>query len=542
MPQYRSGRGRQPGFYNRGMSVLLLLVLAADRPNILFAISDDQSFPHASAYGCQWVRTPAFDRVAAEGLLFEKCYTPNAKCAPSRSIILTGRNSWQLGAAANHVPIFPPEQPVYTEMLAESGYFVGSTGKGWGPGTSFTEDGRPRPLAGRPFNGNREQSPTSGISNKNYAANFDDFLAARDDEANGAPWCFWYGAHEPHRAYEYGSGAEKGGKSIRDIPEVPGYWPDSDIVRNDLLDYALEIEHFDRHLGRMLDALDRRGEAQNTIVVVTSDNGMPFPRAKGQSYEVSHHLPLAIRWPAGIAAPGRTVPDFVSFTDFAPTFVDAAGLDTFGLNPAGRTLWPIFDAEAIELDADGRAEPDRDGVILGKERHDLGRPGDAGYPSRGVVTGDWLYVKNLRPDYWPAGNPETGYLNTDGSPTKSLVLDLYRSGQDRHYWQQCFGRRPPVELYSLKPDPDCLTNLAGTDAVADVQSLLDRRLTEVLEEEGDPRATGLYRDGVADFDDYPYSDARMRDYHRKFTTGWTDDRGRPLTAPWTEPSDVGDEK
>src|ERR671923_314915 len=77
------------------------------RPNILFAIADDWSFGHAGAYGARWVRTPAFDRVAREGLLFSRAYTPNAKCAPSRSILLTGRHSWQLDEAANHVPFFP---------------------------------------------------------------------------------------------------------------------------------------------------------------------------------------------------------------------------------------------------------------------------------------------------------------------------------------------------------------------------------------------------------------------------------------------------
>jgi N-sulfoglucosamine sulfohydrolase len=71
------------------------------RPNILFAVADDASWPHMSAYGCRWVRTPAFDRVAREGVLFTNAYTPNAKCAPSRACILTGRNSWQLEAAAN---------------------------------------------------------------------------------------------------------------------------------------------------------------------------------------------------------------------------------------------------------------------------------------------------------------------------------------------------------------------------------------------------------------------------------------------------------
>lgn len=111
-------------------------VKEVQRPNILFAISDDQSFPHAGAYGCTWVKTPAFDRVAKEGLLFNQAFTPNAKCSPSRAYILTGRNSWQLEEATNHVPFFPEKFKTFPEALAEQGYFVGRTGKGWAPGVA----------------------------------------------------------------------------------------------------------------------------------------------------------------------------------------------------------------------------------------------------------------------------------------------------------------------------------------------------------------------------------------------------------------------
>ncbi len=134
-------------------TVLLVLtcvgsVLADERPNILFCIADDASYPHFGAYGCEWVRTPAFDRVAREGILFRNAYTPNAKCAPSRSCILTGRNSWQLEEAANHICFFPAKFKVYTETLAENGYFVGKTGKGWGPGVDNDANGRSRQMAG----------------------------------------------------------------------------------------------------------------------------------------------------------------------------------------------------------------------------------------------------------------------------------------------------------------------------------------------------------------------------------------------------------
>ncbi|MGI9176074.1 MAG: sulfatase-like hydrolase/transferase, partial [Rhodothermales bacterium] len=266
---------------------------APERPNILFAIADDASFPHFGAYGATWVRTPAFDRVAAEGLLFARAYTPNAKCAPSRSAILTGRNSWQLEEAANHVPFFPEKFTVYTEALAAHDYFTGYTGKGWAPGVA-EKDGRPRRLTGQPFSEHKADPPAEYISDNDYAANFEAFLDAVPEEA---PFVFWYGGIEPHRRYEYGAGLRQGGKKLSDVEAVYPFWPDTDTVRTDLLDYAFEIEYFDRHLGRMLDLLEARGELENTLVVVTSDNGMPFPRIKGQEYELSNHMPLAMRWP-----------------------------------------------------------------------------------------------------------------------------------------------------------------------------------------------------------------------------------------------------
>src|SRR5262249_1091967 len=117
------------------------------RPNILFAIADDWGYGHAGAYGSRWVATPGFDRVARGGVLFTHAYTPNAKCAPSRATILTGRNSWQLEEAANHIPFFPAKFKTWAEALGEKGYFAGMTAKGWGPGVANDASGKPRQMA-----------------------------------------------------------------------------------------------------------------------------------------------------------------------------------------------------------------------------------------------------------------------------------------------------------------------------------------------------------------------------------------------------------
>ncbi|GAA5521560.1 ulvan-active sulfatase [Fodinibius salicampi] len=489
-------------------------------PNILFAISDDQSFPHASAYGTDWVKTPAFDRVAEEGIRFDQAYVPNPKCAPSRSIILTGRNSWQLEEAANHWPEFPQKFKVYTEALAEAGYFVGSTGKKWAPGIAKTADGETRHLTGQPYDEHKTEPPTSNISNNDYAANFEAFL---EDRSGNEPFAFWYGAREPHRAYEYRSGIEKGDKDPAEIDSVPAFWPDRDSIRTDMLDYAFEIEHFDRHLGRMLTLLEEHGELQNTIVVVTADNGMPFPRIKGQTYEHSAHMPLAIMWPEGIAEPGRVVDDFVSFADFAPTFIELAGLDweETGMHPTvGRSLTDIFSSGK-----NGQVNPKRDHVLLGKERHDVGRPYDWGYPVRGIIRGNMMYLRNFKPDRWPTGNPETGYLNTDGSPTKTVILDNRTASGMYHYWDQNFGKRPSEELYNITDDPDALHNLADDPEYQEMKQELKSELYQKLKEQDDPRMFGR---GYV-FDEYRYMDEGTYNFYHRYmsgeqmNTGWVND-------------------
>ncbi len=494
----------------------------ARTPNILFALADDWSYGHAGAYGCQWVKTPAFDRVAREGVLFTNAYTPNAKCAPSRACILTGRNPWQLKAACNHVCFFPPEFKAYAEALSEHGCFAGMTAKGWAPGVANDASGKPRAMAGKRFDKRRAPPPTKDISSNDYAANFADFL---DAAPAGRPWCFWYGSTEPHRPYEYGSGIAKGGKKLSDVDRVPGYWPDNEVVRNDMLDYAFEVEHFDRHLGRMLAELERRGQLDDTLVIVTSDNGMPFPRSKGNEYEVSNHMPLAAMWKRGIRAPGRVVSDFVSFIDFAPTFIEVVGVpwaQTGMASAAGRSLTDIFRSEKS-----GRVNPSRDHVLLGQERHDVGRPHDWGYPIRSLVTDGWIYLRNFEPARWPAGNPETGYLNTDGGATKTVVLDAHRKDASDRHWAECFGKRAAEEFYDLKNDPDCLKNLAASAEQQARRARLQQQLFDELKAQDDPRMSG----NGAVFEAEPYAQEGQRNFYERYM------KGEKIKAGWVNESD-----
>ena len=473
-----------------------------DRPNILFAIADDAS--HMSAYGHRFVSTPNFDRVADEGVLFANAFTTNPKCAPSRASILTGMHTWQLEEACNHFGVFSAKFAVFPDLLEQAGYFVGFTGKGWAPG-DWEKGGFTRNPAGPAFNARTlDPPPQTCISRRDYAANFADFLAQRPP---GQPFCFWYGGHEPHRRYEPGEGI-RGGKRIEDVDHVPAYWPDDDIVRSDMLDYAYEIEWFDRHVGLMLQQLEEIGEVDNTLVVVTSDNGCPFPRVKGQMVEDDFHLPMAACWRAA-AEPARKIDDLVSFLDLAPTFLEAAGVERHP-QMGGRSLLGILRAQGS-----GHVEAGRTRVVMGKERHDVGREGDKGYPVRCIRTPELLYVRNFAPDRWPAGNPETGFTNVDGSPTKTLILEQNEKG-DVRYFDLSFGKRPAEELYRITDDPECMHNLAEDPAYAELKARLWQELREILEQTDDPRIRG---EGDV-FDTYGYVGKAPHSWENYARGGW----------------------
>ena len=316
---------------------------------------------------------------------------------------------------------------------------------------------------------------------------------------------------------------KQGKKKLSDIDQVPLFWPDNEVVRHDMLDYALEVEHFDHHLQRMLNDLESRGLLDNTLVVVTSDNGMPFPRVKGQEYEMSNHLPLAIMWANGIKYPGRTIDDLVSFIDLAPTYLEIAGVDWDDSGMAstpGKSLTPFFG----EL----RKKPHRDFLLIGKERPAVGRPDDAGYPIRGIVQGPFLLIRNYKTDRWPAGPPLTGYLNTDGSPTKTEILTARRDGSDDAHWQLAFGFRPEYEMFNIETDRECLNNIADVARYAELRAQMEQTMSESLHTEGDPRVRGK---GDL-FDEYPYANVRERNFYRQYL-----DDPNSVSAGWVNPSD-----
>jgi N-sulfoglucosamine sulfohydrolase len=440
------------------------------RPNILFCLADDWAWPHAGAYGDQVVQTPTFDRIAREGFLFTHAFSAAPSCTPSRAAILTGQAPHRLQEGGNLHGFLPRQFPVYPDLLEQTGYVVGFMGKGWGPG-NFTAGGYERNPAGPGFK------------------SFDEFLKT---VPSGKPFCFWFGSFDPHRPYDKGAGMAAGMKP-EDVV-VPSYLPDTPEVRSDILDYYVEVQRFDRDVGGHLQALARAGLTANTLVVISGDNGWPFPRCKANLYDGGTRQPLAVRWPAKFKG-GTTIDAFVNLADLAPTFLEAARLKPLA-EMTGRSLLPLLA---------GKRQRGRDQVFVERERHANVRRGDLSYPARAVRTKEFLYIRNLRPDRWPAGDPEMWkavgpFGDCDGSPSKDFILAHRDLPGLEKFFGLGFEKRPAEELYDLSKDPGQIVNVAGRAEYSATRRKLQAALDDWMKKTKDPRAT-IESDP---WDGYPY--------------------------------------
>ena len=453
------------------------------RPNILFVISDDQSYPHASVYGSPVAQTPAFDFVARNGWLFNNAFVTSPGSSPSRASILTGLYPWQIAEAGTHASSFPAEYKCFPDLLAEVGYHIGFTGKGWGPG-NWKISGRKYNPAGPEYNEIRIHPPYKGISNIDYSQNFKQFLDARKE---GQPFYFWLGPREPHRPFEKNSW-KKADKKIADA-DIPPFLPDKEAIRGDLLDYGTEIEWYDSQLSYIIEILKEKGELDNTLIIVMSDNGMPFPSAKANCFEYGIHVPLAICW-TGEIQKGEVSNELVSGIDLAPTLLDAAGIRNKG-EMKGISLLPYLKKQKKNT---GRAM-----AFAGRERHSSARYNNWGYPIRALRTKDFLYIRNFRPERWPAGDPcaldkegkpapmHSAYFDIDQSPTWDFIVSNRNNWEIYPYFLKAAGKRPYEELYNIVSDPGCLHNLIGNSKYTEKLDSFRKGMDNLLKKTKDTR-------------------------------------------------------
>lgn len=462
-------------------------------PNILFCLSDDQSWMHTSIMEATELHTPAFDRVATEGVLFKNAYVSCPSCAPSRAAIITGQDVYRLEEGGLLFGALPDKYKAFPMMLKEKGFHVGYTNKGYEPAKHNMEGYWSHNVLGRAYNVPLN-NPPEGIRGVEYAASFRKFL--EDRNTVNQPFFFWYGCFEPHRDYGDSLWAEAGINP--DNIEVPGFLPDEPIVREDMANYYYEIQWFDKHLERMLEILENTGELDNTIIIVTSDNGMPFPRAKATLYEYGTHVPLAVRWGNKVKGK-RKVNDFIKNTDFAPTILEALNMN-IPEEISGKSFLNV-----LLSDKEGMVDEDRNILVTAYERHLYSRPGGLPYPVRSLRKDNWIYIKNYEPNRWPMGSPAfkapfVGYYgDTDNSPSKTFMLENKDNFNYSTLFNLAFQKRPGEELYNLDSDPYQLHNLADEPLNKNIKKELEQELNRYLEQTDDPRVQGK-----SPWDNFPF--------------------------------------
>ena len=260
----------------------------------------------------------------------------------------------------------------------------------------------------------------------------------------------------------------------------------------------------------MLQYLEKIGELENTIVIVTSDNGMPFPRAKALNYEYGVHVPLAIRFPKNFPG-GRIVDDPISFTDLAPTILKLTFTDSKGMLPiSGRSIVNILKSKK-----EGIVDQTKKYVFAGRERHSSSRWNNLGFLQRIIRDKQHLYIWNMRSEHWPAGDPQAvkpgsggellplygidekgkhhsdwAFTDVDESPSKAFLVENFRDENIIPFFELAFAHRPEFELYDVVNDPLCLKNLAGNPSFNKIEQTLKSELMKELTDSKDPRVVG----------------------------------------------------
>jgi arylsulfatase A-like enzyme len=493
----------------------------AKRPNILFLFADDWG-RFASAYAKidgpgtlnEAIKTPNFDRLAREGVLFRRAFVSAPSCTPCRSALLSGQHFWRTGRASIlRGAIWDGSQPAWPLLLKDAGYHIGETYKVWSPGTpNDAPYGNGKfgyeKAGGRvnQFSENVTKMVANGASVEaakqtlydEVQTNFDTFLMAR--EKKGQPFCYWYGPTNVHRKWVQGSGKKLWGIEPDALKgKLPKFLPDVPIVREDLADYFGEAQAFDAQVGVLLNRLEDIGELDNTIIVMSGDHGAPgFPHGKCNLYDFGSSVSLAIRW--GGAKSGRVVDDLVTLPDLAPTFLELAEVEV-PKTMTGRSLVNVLKSEKS-----GQVDPARNAVFIGRERHvENARADFMPYPQRAIRTKDFLYIINFRPDRWPLGDPyrldgdnvptvddisnntRVTLPDEDAGPTKAWLVGVRNDPQWKEHFAAVYGKRPREELFDLKADPDQMKNVAADEKYAKTRADLEARLMKELKETGDPR-------------------------------------------------------
>ena len=438
----------------------------AARPNILFVLSDDHSYPFLSCYGDANVRTPALDRLAAEGMKFHRFFTVAPQCVPSRAGYLTGRSAVAARMTRFSSPL-PRDEVTFLELLrSQGGYYTGIAGRSYhldgSARAAGTEVGRLMDRHGLRTFEQRVDYLRSG-SDVQAIEQMTEFLGR---VPTGKPFALWLNFSDPHHVWNAPA-------SFRPDPaalKLPAHWPDLPGVREQLADYCAEVNRVDASMKLVLDQLAARGLAATTLVIFAGDNGAALPHGKGSLYDPGSNVPFVVRWP-GVLKPGGESRTLLSGEDVAPTLLAAAGLPP-GPKMSGQSFLPLLKGETytprrhifVERGPHGSTPVT---AAIRSSSYDLGRA---------VRSDRYKLIYNCTPwiPYSPvdsaggAGWREMIAANEQGRLSAGLRATYFTTP------------RPVYELYDLEADPSELNNLSGSPALREVEHNLRVALTEKM--------------------------------------------------------------
>lgn len=443
-----SNHRRTAGWALAGLIVVVAASTACQAaPNILLMLADDMACHDCQPYGNSEVRTPHLSRLAKEGLVFDRAFTATAMCAPTRQQLYTGVFPVRNGAYPNHSQVKDGTRSI-VHHLRELGYRVGLLGKThFGPAESF------------PFEKLTQHSSREFVQ--------------RDAEQ---PFCLVVASNSPHVPWSEGPQDYDA-----DRLTVPPWLVDNAETRAALAGYYSEITDFDDEVGRWLRILDEDDLSDNTIVIVSSEQGPQFPGGKWTCYDYGLQVALFIRWPNAIQ-PGSRTKAIVQYVDILPTILEAIGADPDKIDtglPGAEDGGRGFDGNSFLEVLRGKTDSHRQwaygvhttqGIIAGQP-----------YPIRSVRNERFKYIINLLPE---ADFHNTVIESDRANYWRSWERDAEHSERAKLLVNR-YIKRPAVEFYDLQTDPHELQNLTGDPAYQVHVETMKQQLSRWMEQQND---------------------------------------------------------
>ena len=431
------------------------------KPNIVFILADDMNRDSWGAYGSVDCKTPHIDRLAREGICFDRAYCSAAMCAPFRQELYSGRTPWRTGTLPNHSKSKPDTKSI-VHYLKPLDYRVALLGKSHvGPNECY------------PFEyikGGDKRKDENPI----LVERAGDFIDSCSEE--GKPFCLFVASNDSHAPFTTGNPSVYNAEQLT----VPPYWLDTPELRKELVKYYAEVSNFDALVGQMREVLEERGLWENTLFMVCSEQGIQLPFAKWTCYDNGLHCGLVARWD-GVTPPGSAAGELISIADITPTLVEAAGGTLNEGDVDGKSFLPMLKGEKQALHP----------YVFGAFSNcNINGNHERIYPIRVIRNKSYSLIYNP--------NFEHQTSNTTLDRARAMVngdsANVPRGGALAASWVSAYPgdelvhklhHRPEYELYHLENDPYELRNEINNPEHQTVADEMKKQLHSRLAELGD---------------------------------------------------------